>query len=617
VTTVAKDVQITPTALRTALAKRLGKHRFDLWFGRDSVIEIAGSTVRISLPNLLFQRWVANQFREEIVAACQEILGFCPAVEFLLAESGPREDSLPRDLPGQSGGGNVTQRSPSESDVPSTQESSCPPAWEIRADSSSVLNFPEVWHRHSCARTDSALAISGQAAGKPFENNARSNPLGDRENGQAELQNCSFLRQVDASIDKGHPGATPPKSQRPSSEKAKDLAEEPPALFPGFLPERSLQEKAGRSSRLRKRPSPEESAFTFSAAALPSRNGRTLLRFSDFAVGPCNQLAYTAARTAASHPGHVSPLFLFGPTSVGKTHLLQAICAETRQQHPGLIALYVWAEEFTTGFLEALRGGGLPSFRHKYRHVDVLAIDDIQFLLGKRCTQRELLCTIDTLLREGKQVVLASDRRPEELAEFGEDFIARLQSGIICELKWPDEEIRLPLVHQLCRRLGLELDGHVQEYVAAQVQGHARELLGALRRIQAVAHFRRKSITLELAQEALSDLLRGCARLIRLKDVSDVICDTFGLQPDELAGPSRAQHVTQPRLLAMWLARKYTRAGLNEISRFFGRRSHSVVISAQQKVERWLAEGKLLAKGGHTVAIQELIKELERRLKAS
>jgi chromosomal replication initiator protein len=302
---------------------------------------------------------------------------------------------------------------------------------------------------------------------------------------------------------------------------------------------------------------------------------------------------------------------------VGKTHLLQAICAETRQQYPGLIAIYVWAEEFTTGFLEALRGGGLPSFRHKFRHVDLLAIDDVQFLLGKHCTQRELLYTIDTLLREGKQVVLASDRRPEALAEFGDDFVARVRSGMVCEIQWPDEEIRLPLVQQLCRRLGLDLHREIQEYIATHVHGHAREFLGALRRIHAFAHFRGKPITLELAQEALSDFVGSCARPIRLKDVANVICDTFQLQPEELAGPSRAQQVAQPRLLAMWLARKYTRAGLNEICRFFGRRSHSVVLSAQQKVERWLAEGKSVSAGGTTIPVQQLIKELERRLKAS
>ncbi len=616
-TAVAKDVQGITSALRTALAKRLGKHRFELWFGNESIIEIANGIVRISLPNLLFQRWVANQFREEIAAACKEVLGFCPTIEFLQCESPSNEGSSPAVSIGNPENVQSGEHSGGLSSATNGQKRSCPTDDETR-EALPVL-FGSCSTSGGSSFSESALSpIRPEASSEQTGESNSSCRLQELEHHSQRLPAAwHYHEKVYGNTEYDQP--TSLEGERSSAGNPEEAPKEQDTLFPVLVEEQaelSRQRKTGRSFRGKKRSSSPES-LPGSLAGPQTRNGRTLLRFSDFAVGPCNQLAYTAAYTAATQPGHVSPLFLFGPTSVGKTHLLQAICAATRQHHPGLIAIYVWAEEFTTGFLEALRGGGLPSFRHKFRHVDLLAIDDVQFLLGKHCTQRELLYTIDTLLREGKQVVLASDRRPEALVEFGEDFVARLRSGMVCEIQWPDEEIRLPLVQQLCRRVGLELDREIQEYVATHVHGHAREFLGALRRIHALAHFRGKPITLELVQEALSDFVGSCARPIRLKDVANVICHTFQLQPEELAGPSRAQHVAHPRLLAMWLARKYTRAGLNEISRFFGRRSHSVVLSAQQKVERWLAEGKSLSAGGTTIPVQQVIKELERRLKAS
>jgi chromosomal replication initiator protein len=318
----------------------------------------------------------------------------------------------------------------------------------------------------------------------------------------------------------------------------------------------------------------------------------------------------------ARNPGQITPLLVHGPTSVGKTHLLEGIWSAERKAGRGATSVYLSAEQFTSQFLEALRGGGLPIFRRKYRGVRVLILDDFQFLSGKRATQIEMMHTVDTLLREGRQLVVAADRPPAEFSDFMPELVTRLTSGMVCRIEPPEFATRLGIVANMCRRLGVDLPADVQRYVATQLTGHARELSGALCRLQATSEATGRKITLGLAEEALGEMIRQNSRVVRLGDIEKAVCKIFGLEPQTLQSDGKTRRVSQPRMLAMWLARKHTRAALSEIGEFFGRRSHSTVISAQKRVDQWMAFDEPISMPEQTWKIDEAIRQVERQLTA-
>jgi chromosomal replication initiator protein len=278
--------------------------------------------------------------------------------------------------------------------------------------------------------------------------------------------------------------------------------------------------------------------------------------------------------------------------------------------------VYLSAEQFTSHFLEALRGSGLPSFRRKYRGVGLLIIDDLQFFVGKRATQVELLHTVDTLMRDRRQLVFAADRSPAELAELGPELTTRLASGMVCRVEVPDYATRLGIVAQLARRMKLQVPAEVQEFVASRLTNHARELSGALCRLQATSEALGKPITLAMAEEALREMIHDSTRMVRLGDIEKAVCQVFGLEPQSLQADDKSKSVSHPRMLAMWLARKHTRAALSEIGRYFGRRSHSTVVSAQKRVDRWVACGSSIDLAERAWTVDEAIRHVERHLAA-
>jgi chromosomal replication initiator protein len=346
---------------------------------------------------------------------------------------------------------------------------------------------------------------------------------------------------------------------------------------------------------------------------------RTTRRFADlgsFCVGPTNRLAHAATESVVRRPGSATPLVIYGPTGVGKTHLLEGIWTASRRADARLSVVYLSAEQFTSLFLGALHGSGLPSFRRKYRGLDLLIIDDIQFLAGKRATLIELWHTIDTFLREGRQLVFAADRPPADLPELGPELTARLQGGLVCGIQPPEYETRLGIVRGMATRLGVALPDDVLSYVAANLHSHARELAGAVNRLDAAGRAAGRPISLDLAKEALTEMVRHGARSVRLTDIEKAVCDVFGLEPRSLQSGRRGKEVSHPRMLAMWLARKHTRAALAEIGHYFGRRSHSTVISAQKKIDGWRADRAPLGVADRAWNVEEAIRRVEESLRA-
>ena len=334
-----------------------------------------------------------------------------------------------------------------------------------------------------------------------------------------------------------------------------------------------------------------------------------------FVVGVGNRIAVTAAKSICERPGSVSPLFIYGPPGCGKSHLQETICSTVRQSLGLRRVLSLSSEQFTSYFLDALQGSGLPSFRRKCRDIDVLAIDNIQFFAGKRATLVELQHTMDALLRQGRQLILTADRPPNELGRLGPELAARVSGGLVCGIEHADYETRLGIARQMAVRSRRPLPDEVLQLVAAELTGDARRIAGALNRLEATSEALDQTITIEFARSTLADIFRATIQVVRLTDIERAVCDTFGLDSRTLKDGGKSKSASHPRMLAMWLARKYTRAAFSEISEHFGRRSHSTVISAEKKVNRWVSDGATIQLGQAACNVEDAIRRIETQLR--
>ncbi len=343
---------------------------------------------------------------------------------------------------------------------------------------------------------------------------------------------------------------------------------------------------------------------------------RNFASLDSFIVGEGNRLAHAAVKNLLSQLGRYSPLFISGPPGSGKTHLLEGLWRAARQTAPQRRTIYLSAEQFTTQFVEALKGSGLPSFRRKYRDVELLLIDDLQFFAGKPSTLTELQHTVDTLLRAGRQIVFAADRGLPELKNLGSELVNRIGGGLVCGIDPADLATRLGILEQLAGSHETPTPRTVLEWLATQLDGDARQLAGALNRLHATSEALHCRIDLPFAQRALADLVRVNRKAVRLADITNTICEMFGIDEQSLQSESKSPVVSHPRMLAMWLARKYTRAALSEIGKHFGRKSHTTVISAEDKVSEWLVSGQknlLLPEGD--CRLEDVVKRVELQLR--
>ena len=481
---VSNDDREIVSEVRARLVERVGRDRYEVWFGPTTELLLGDGTLTVVVPNRFYQDWLRSNFRHDLELVCEQIVGEALTIEF-------------------------------------------------RVDETLMAAVPEQ------------------------------------------------TKSTEASAKSAHAATNQPPIQ--------------PVLFPQ-----------------------SESTATEVSATVPSeiRARRKFSCLSTFVVGDSNRVAHQSALLAAKQPGSLTPLFIYGSSGVGKTHLLEGVWGGLRRTQRHGPVVYLSAEQFTTYFQEALHGTGLPSFRRKYRGVETLLIDDIQFLVGKRATIGEFLHTVDTLLRDGRQVVLAADRAPSALKALGPDVTARIASGVVCKIDSPTYDTRLGIAINLATLMQLAVPEDVLAYIAGHFTTHARELAGALKRLHATSLALGKSISLHMAEEALSDLIHHTTRVVRLGDIEKAICDVFGLESESLQSPRKGKGVAHPRMLAMWLARKHTRAALSEIGHYFGRRSHSTVISAQKKIDSWMAKGSSLDLPEREWKIDDAIRRVEESLRA-
>lgn len=328
---------------------------------------------------------------------------------------------------------------------------------------------------------------------------------------------------------------------------------------------------------------------------------------NSFVVGTANEFAYEAARAVIDQPGSLyNPLFLYGGVGLGKTHLMNAIGLGILAADPTKRVRYLSAETFANELIESIGGKRMDEFRQRSRNdLDVLLIDDIQFIAGKERTQEEFFHTFNALYQSGRQIVLTSDRIPQEMPELEERLMSRLSMGLLADVQPPDLETRIAMLKNKSRELGFEVPSAVHEYIAQQVRSNVRELHGALLRIGTFARMRREPISLSLAQTQLERVHRDRAAAVSPDLILRMTAETFGVTVKELKGKKRARTITTPRKVAMFLARSHTGASYPELGTVFGGRDHTTVMSAVRSVEKMLEKGD---------PIRHRIEAIERRL---
>ena len=323
--------------------------------------------------------------------------------------------------------------------------------------------------------------------------------------------------------------------------------------------------------------------------------------FDSFVVGKPNELAHAAARRVAEGgPATFNPLFLYGGVGLGKTHLMHAIAWELRNRSPELRVVYLSAEQFMYRFVQALRDKDMIAFKQLFRSVDVLMIDDVQFIAGKDATQEEFFHTFNALVDQNKQIIVSSDRAPTDIDGIEDRIISRLQSGLVVDLHPTNYELRLGILQQKVEQFSeqfpnLEIQDGVLEFLAHRISTNVRVLEGALMRLFAFGSLVGREITMELTQDCLADVIRHSDRKITVEEIQRKVSDHYNIRLSDLIGPKRVRTFARPRQVAMYLSKQLTTRSLPEIGRRFGGRDHTTVMHGVRKIEELMQQDSQIA----------------------
>jgi len=556
--------------------RRIGSRTFNLWVRDNATIEIADDQVTVNVHNKFLLSWLQQRYRPAMLQAVQLVVGDTVAVQF-------------RELPPP-----LVQAISTAPRIEATSAVARPSAEPTREGAQSERRDGGV--RGPMLRgfggrgKDSATAPSALAA-IPIAKIALS--CARRENSQSGQ---------DSQVGRRGTGSSDDAARSATAGHDRTSVERPP-LSPnaprGSLPAANQQ------------PSGSQAASQTPSA---SPSGRRFSDLNDFIAGPANQLALTAALQVCEQPGGYNPLVLHGGVGIGKTHLLEGIYRRMRARYPSFRVVFLSAESFANYFTQALRDRTLASFRQRFRGVDVLMIDDVDFLDGKRVIQEEFLHTIRQLESHGRQVALTADRHPRLLTRLSEELVTRFMSGIVCRLESPDVDTRRTIVARKAARLTVRITDDAIEFIVQRFALSVRELEGALNFLENYGQATGKTINLAVARTVLADLDRDCTRIVRVAEVEQAVCRLFSIGPNELRSPRRNRTVSQPRMLAMYLARKMTQAAYTEIGEHFGGRNHSTVMSAEKRVRTLLEGDATVRAGSQEWKLGDLLASLEQQL---
>ena len=328
----------------------------------------------------------------------------------------------------------------------------------------------------------------------------------------------------------------------------------------------------------------KEQAFT---KAMEAAHLNPKYTFETFVVGQSNKFANAASLAVAETPGELyNPLYLYSSAGLGKTHLMHSIAHFILEKEPDKKILYVTSEDFTNELIDSIHNGVMTKFREKYRNIDVLLIDDIQFIIGKESTQEEFFHTFETLYASKKQIIISSDKPPKEIEHLEERIRSRMEMGLMADIAAPDYETRMAILHKKEEADGFRIDDEILNYIATNIKSNIRELEGCLNRIRAKAVLEKRSITLSLAEEILKDLISPEEQQpVTSKLIIEVVADHFHLSTNEICSQKRDSRCVYPRMIAMYLCRTMTEDSLQTIANLLNKKDHTTVISGVRKME--------------------------------
>lgn len=308
--------------------------------------------------------------------------------------------------------------------------------------------------------------------------------------------------------------------------------------------------------------------------------------FDNFVIGPSNRFAASASLAVAESPAKTyNPLFIYGEVGLGKTHLLQAITHKIQSLHSDQKICYISSENFTNELIDSIRNRTTSAFRKKYRNIDVLLIDDIQFIAGKESTQEEFFHTFNNLHNNRKQIIITSDRPPKEISKLEERLISRFAWGLITDIQPPDFETRVAILRKKTENDQLKVPSEVINFIAEEIKTNIRELEGALIRVAAFSVLEEKSLTLDIARHVLKDMVKESSKIISVEMIQKHVSDFFNIAVEEMKTKKRSKNIVIPRQIAMYLSRQLTSMSLPEIGQAFGGKDHTTVMHSCRKIE--------------------------------
>ena len=349
-------------------------------------------------------------------------------------------------------------------------------------------------------------------------------------------------------------------------------------------------------------PEPAKERNNFSFCGLNSK-----YTFKDFVVGSCNQFAHAASLAVAERPAETyNPLFIYGGVGLGKTHLMHAIGHYLYNKRPGIKLCYLSSETFVVDLISSIQHGKMHIFRNKYRNMDVLLIDDIQFIAGKDRSQEEFFHTFNTLYQSHRQIVLSSDKFPKEITGLEERLRSRFECGLIADIQVPEFETRVAILKQKAEVNNIELSPEVAIFIASKIKSNIRELEGSLLRISAYSSITRREIDTALAEEILKDIFHDKEKSINIDNIQKTVANFFNIKVSDLKSKKRDRKYTIPRQIGMYLCRNMTNTSLSMIGDRFGGKDHTTVLHSLKKVKSLMTENNDIS-----VAVKKITEELK------
>ncbi len=594
------------------LRRTVRRDHFEPWFKDLRLVSANPARWVFVVPSSFVRDWLLRNYLPTFAAAVRGLPGFegaAVSLESVSAMAASPRERLARSVESY-GTRSLSQRLAADGTfgAPVAMQSShgaSPTGGDLVTGSSSF----------GAARPEPTRSISGFASRHHARHDAERQPLAGSGPADAGLPS-----------DAGRPSNVSRPSNAVLSQSSSEQSDNPDGARPMSYPRDEHQagsafESDDRSPRADRDAGRDELAAAvppargFVSVPTPRRMGDAMTScelnrnytFDQFVVGPCNRLSHAAALAVGDNPGRAyNPLFVHGNVGLGKTHLLQAICHEIRRKDENSRVLYLSCEDFTNRFINAIQNNRLDDFRNLHRTADVLVIDDIQFLAGKDKTQDEFFHTFNALYNANRQIVLSSDRTPSEIPTVEERLVSRFKWGLVVEMEVPCLETRAAIVRRKARLRQVEIQEDVAFLIAKRIDTNIRELEGAITKVLGIAQITERAITTELVEEALRGVVTARSRPIAVSDVMNLVSGEFSISPRELTGKGRAQTVSLPRQVCMFLCRQLTDLSYEEIGGFFSDRDHTTVLYAVRKIEKRVKDDRMF---------RELVQNLVSRLR--